>query len=201
MSDCVTNLVNRSRLGHDKKRKDAFAALVCGAAAARLVSFIFCFCQLAALASRLHCRSSISNCFLDGRIGNSFRRFNWLEYLPDREPKEIQWRIHMNGWISPGLRFASVYHMSCHANPNSRYNVFLPLFDFLFGSSGPLRSKVPAQATRTPAWPGNRHKRMPREAKILMPRPGSDCSIVVMKRSNFRGAKGAGHRRGSIVST
>jgi hypothetical protein len=28
-----------------------------------------------------------------------------------------------------------------------------------------------------------------------MPRSGSDCSIVVMKRSNFRGAKGAGHPR------
>jgi len=26
-----------------------------------------------------------------------------------------------------------------------------------------------------------------------MRRPGSDCSIVVMKRSNVRGAKGAGH--------
>src|SRR6516165_1618843 len=30
--------------------------------------------------------------------------------------------------------------------------------------------------------------------KVLMRRRGSDCSIVVMKRGNARGAKGAGHR-------
>jgi hypothetical protein len=28
------------------------------------------------------------------------------------------------------------YHMSHHARPNHRYNVFLPLFDFLFGNTG-----------------------------------------------------------------
>ena len=30
--------------------------------------------------------------------------------------------------------------------------------------------------------------------KVPMHRSGSDCSIVVMKRGNARGAKGAGHR-------
>ena len=29
--------------------------------------------------------------------------------------------------------------------------------------------------------------------KVLMRRPGADCSVVVMKRGNARGAKGAGH--------
>jgi hypothetical protein len=56
----------------------------------------------------------------------------WAVYLIMTE--EIHWRIHMNGWLPPGLRFARAYHMSHHARPNSRYNVFLPLFDFFFGN-------------------------------------------------------------------
>src|SRR3954454_1940482 len=35
----------------------------------------------------------------------------------------------------------------------------------------------------------------PTRPKVLMRRPGLDCSIVVMKRGNARGAKGAGHPR------
>jgi len=31
--------------------------------------------------------------------------------------------------------------------------------------------------------------------KVPMRRAGADCSVVVMKRGNARGAKGAGHRR------
>jgi hypothetical protein len=58
----------------------------------------------------------------------------WAVYLIATE--EIHWRIHMNGWLPPGLRFARAYHMSHHSRPNSRYNVFLPLFDFLFGNTG-----------------------------------------------------------------
>jgi hypothetical protein len=58
----------------------------------------------------------------------------WALYLIVTE--EIHWRIHMNGWLPPGLRFARAYHMSHHARPNIRYNVFLPLFDFLFGNTG-----------------------------------------------------------------
>ena len=65
----------------------------------------------------------------------------WAVYLIATE--EIHWRIHMNGWLPPGLRFARAYHMSHHARPNSRYNVFLLLFDLLFGNMGQARSKVP----------------------------------------------------------
>ena len=67
----------------------------------------------------------------------------WAVYLIVTE--EIHWRIHMNGSLPPGLRFARAYHMSHHDIPNSRYNVFLPLFDLLFGSTGRGRSKVPVQ--------------------------------------------------------
>lgn len=58
----------------------------------------------------------------------------WTVYLIVTE--EIHWRIHMNGWLPPGLRFARAYHMSHHDIPNRRYNVFLPLFDLLLGSTG-----------------------------------------------------------------
>lgn len=67
----------------------------------------------------------------------------WTVYLIVTE--EIHWRIHMDGWLPPGLRFARAYHMSHHDIPNSRYNIFLPLFDLLFRSTGHGRIKVPVQ--------------------------------------------------------
>jgi hypothetical protein len=57
----------------------------------------------------------------------------WTVYLIAAE--EIHWRIHMEGWLAPGLRFARAYHMSHHDLPNTRYNVFLPFCDFLFGNT------------------------------------------------------------------
>jgi hypothetical protein len=59
----------------------------------------------------------------------------WAAYLITAE--EIHWRIHMHGWLPPGLRFAVAYHMSHHDIPNSRFNVFLPLFDAVFRSDHP----------------------------------------------------------------
>jgi Fatty acid hydroxylase superfamily len=57
----------------------------------------------------------------------------WALYLIVTE--EIHWRIHLNEWLPAGLRFARAYHMSHHARPNCRYNVFLPIFDFFFGNA------------------------------------------------------------------
>jgi Fatty acid hydroxylase superfamily len=59
----------------------------------------------------------------------------WTVYLVIAE--EIHWRIHMDCWLPPGLRFARAYHMTHHDFPNTRYNVFLPLCDLLFGNSAP----------------------------------------------------------------
>jgi sterol desaturase/sphingolipid hydroxylase (fatty acid hydroxylase superfamily) len=75
------------------------------------------------VASRMGVRGILSGVFI-----------GWTVYLIVTE--EIHWRIHMNGWLPPGLRFARAYHMSHHDIPSSRYNVFLPLFDLLFGSTG-----------------------------------------------------------------
>ena len=58
--------------------------------------------------------------------------------------EEMHWRIHLNGWLPPGLQFARAYHMSHHDIPNSRYNVFLPLFDLLFGSMEVGKTKLSA---------------------------------------------------------
>jgi Fatty acid hydroxylase superfamily len=70
----------------------------------------------------------------------------WTVYLIAAE--EIHWRIHLRGWLPPGLRFARAYHMSHHDIPNVRYNVFLPLFDWILGSSG--NSGLTTPAVRVP---------------------------------------------------
>lgn len=57
----------------------------------------------------------------------------WTVYLILCE--EFHWRIHLNGWLPPGLHSARAYHLSHHDIPNSRYNVFLPLFDLVFRSN------------------------------------------------------------------
>jgi hypothetical protein len=72
--------------------------------------------------------------FLIGRRGILSGLFiGWALYLIVTE--EVHWRIHMNQWLPPGLRSARAYHMSHHARPNCRYNVFLPVFDFFFGNT------------------------------------------------------------------
>ncbi len=64
----------------------------------------------------------------------------WTVYLVAAE--EIHWRIHMRGWLPPGLRFARAYHMSHHDIPTSRYNIFLPLFDWMFGDAALNRNEA-----------------------------------------------------------
>ena len=70
----------------------------------------------------------------------------WAVYLIVLE--EIHWRLHMETWLPPGLGFARAYHLSHHDTPNTRYNVFFPLFDFLFGDN-----KLPANALVMPSDP------------------------------------------------
>lgn len=64
----------------------------------------------------------------------------WTFYLVLAE--EIHWRIHMNGRLPAGLQFARVYHLSHHDVPSSRYNIFLPLCDFLMGTTQRQTSKA-----------------------------------------------------------
>jgi hypothetical protein len=46
--------------------------------------------------------------------------------------EEIHWRIHFGGWLPSWLRFARRHHMLHHADFKGRYNVFLPVCDWIF---------------------------------------------------------------------
>ena len=50
--------------------------------------------------------------------------------------EEIHWRIHLGGWLPPILDRARAYHLAHHKRPLGRFNVFLPLFDWLFSTAG-----------------------------------------------------------------
>jgi hypothetical protein len=45
--------------------------------------------------------------------------------------EEIHWRSHMGGWLPQWLRPAARHHLMHHALDTGRYNVFLPIFDWL----------------------------------------------------------------------
>ena len=49
--------------------------------------------------------------------------------------EEIHWRIHLGGWLPSWLQRARQHHLMHHAGAEGRFNVFLPLFDWLFGPS------------------------------------------------------------------
>lgn len=48
--------------------------------------------------------------------------------------EEIHWRIHLGGWLPSWLDSARRHHLLHHAAAEERYNVFLPVFDWLFGT-------------------------------------------------------------------
>jgi len=50
--------------------------------------------------------------------------------------EEIHWRMHMGGWMPKWLRPAARHHLLHHAQDSDRFNVFLPIFDWLAGSVG-----------------------------------------------------------------
>jgi len=46
--------------------------------------------------------------------------------------EEIHWRFHMGGWLPGWMRSARHHHMLHHGGFEGRYNVFLPIFDWIF---------------------------------------------------------------------
>ena len=60
--------------------------------------------------------------------------------------EEIHWRTHMGGWLPSWMRPAARHHLLHHAHDDTRFNVFLPLFDWLLPSS-------PRGEMRNPAGP------------------------------------------------
>jgi len=49
--------------------------------------------------------------------------------------EEFHWRIHLGQQLPPGLRFARYYHLAHHDHPDGRFNIFLPLWDKLLGTT------------------------------------------------------------------
>ena len=45
--------------------------------------------------------------------------------------EEIHWRTHMGGWLPRWLRPAARHHLLHHAHGTDRFNVFLPIFDWV----------------------------------------------------------------------
>ena len=46
--------------------------------------------------------------------------------------EEIHWRIHFGGWLPRWMQFARRHHHLHHGGFPGRYNVFLPIFDWIF---------------------------------------------------------------------
>jgi fatty acid hydroxylase family protein len=46
--------------------------------------------------------------------------------------EEIHWRFHLGGWLPGWMRAARNHHMLHHGGFEGRYNVFLPIFDWIF---------------------------------------------------------------------
>jgi hypothetical protein len=60
--------------------------------------------------------------------------------------EEIHWRIHMGEWLPSFLETTREYHMAHHDIPDGRFNVFFPVFDYLFGNIRPEISQTEAHA-------------------------------------------------------
>lgn len=59
--------------------------------------------------------------------------------------EEFHWRIHLGGRLPPGLGWAREYHLAHHDRPDGRFNIFLPLFDFIFGAPAMLEQWRPSR--------------------------------------------------------
>jgi Fatty acid hydroxylase len=56
--------------------------------------------------------------------------------------EEIHWRFHLGGWLPGWLRAARHHHMLHHGGFEGRYNVFLPIFDWIFHRSAWRRAPL-----------------------------------------------------------
>lgn len=79
--------------------------------------------------------------FLDHGIGTGMSPGFTIYYIVY---EEIHWRIHLGGWLPGWMRFARRHHMLHHGGFQGRYNVFLPVFDWVLQRHHwKLASKIP----------------------------------------------------------
>jgi hypothetical protein len=81
--------------------------------------------------------------FKNGWVAGAFVSFS-LYYIAF---EEIHWRTHMGGWLPAWLAPAAKHHLRHHADDTGRFNVFLPMFDWIVSqiSSGGPRARVPRE--------------------------------------------------------
>ena len=65
--------------------------------------------------------------FKNGWVAGAFVSFA-LYYMAF---EEIHWRSHMGGWLPGWLVPAARHHLRHHADDSGRFNVFLPMFDWI----------------------------------------------------------------------
>jgi fatty acid hydroxylase family protein len=82
--------------------------------------------------------------FRDGWTAGVFASFT-IYYIAF---EEIHWRSHMGGWLPKWLRPAATHHLLHHARDTGRFNVFLPIFDWLTGCFQPQAGTSSDEAGR-----------------------------------------------------
>jgi len=69
--------------------------------------------------------------------------------------EEIHWRIHMGEWLPSVMDSVRDYHMAHHDIPGGRFNVFFPVFDYVFGNIKPEIEQTEALAMARQAVESN----------------------------------------------
>lgn len=69
--------------------------------------------------------------------------------------EEIHWRIHMGEWLPWFMESVREYHMAHHDIADGRFNVFFPVFDYIFGNIRPEIEKTEAHILAESALQSN----------------------------------------------
>jgi sterol desaturase/sphingolipid hydroxylase (fatty acid hydroxylase superfamily) len=116
-------LVQRHGLHHDTAGAPEEPRYVNFATSPWVVVLVFVLNALPALALELFLRAGLAVGILAG-----FTLY-FIAY------EEIHWRFHLGGRLPGWLRAARNHHMLHHGGFEGRYNVFLPIFDWIFQRS------------------------------------------------------------------
>jgi len=69
--------------------------------------------------------------------------------------EEVHWRIHMGEWLPVLMNGVREYHMAHHDIPDGRFNVFFPVFDYVFGNIRPEIAQTEARSMARAAVEAN----------------------------------------------
>ena len=63
--------------------------------------------------------------------------------------EEVHWRFHLGGWLPSGMQRARHHHLLHHGDFEGRYNVFLPICDWVFHRRDWKRNAMASSASHT----------------------------------------------------